>query len=126
MLTKKAITRPDRQLEKMLVSLVYVVMALAISILLLCAFPRYSFLFLSLMFVLTLGVIFIAIMLISDSERALTYGGFANVILESRQKICRIDNADFDAVIENKIAAEFFKKKRGFAFFEKEAVFGGQ
>ena len=120
MLTKKAITRPDRQLEKMLVSLVYVVMALAISILLLCAFPRYSFLFLSLMFVLTLGVIFIAIMLISDSERALTYGGFANVILESRQKICRIDNADFDAVIENKIAAEFFKKSGVLPFLKKK------
>ena len=119
MLKKKALTRPDRQLEKMLVSLVYVVIALAISILLLCAFPKYSFLFLTLMFVLTLSVIFIAMVLISDSERALTYGGFANVILESKHTICRIDNSDFEAVIENKPASEFFKKNGVLAFLKK-------
>lgn len=119
MLKKKALTRPDRQLEKMLVSLVYAVMALACSILLLFVFPHHSFLFLALMFVLTLVIIFIAIVLISDSERALTYGGFANVILESKKTICRIDNADFDAVIQNKLAASFFKKHGVLSFLKK-------
>ena len=119
MLKKKALTRPDRQLEKMLVSLVYAVMALATSILLLFVFPHHSFLFLTLMFVLTLVIIFIAIVLISDSERALTYGGFANVILESKKTICRIDNADFDAVIQNKFAAGFFKKHGVLSFLKK-------
>lgn len=119
MLKKKALTRPDRQLEKMLVSLVYAVMALATSIVLLFVFPHYSFLFLLLMFVLTMVIIFIAIVLISDSERALTYGGFANAVLESRHAPCRIDNADFDAVIENKPASELFKKDGVLAFLKK-------
>lgn len=119
MLKKKALIRPDRQLEKMLVSLVYAVMALATSIVLLFVFPHYSFLFLLLMFVLTMVIIFIAIVLISDSERALTYGGFANAVLESRHAPCRIDNADFDAVIENKPASELFKKDGVLAFLKK-------
>lgn len=119
MLKKKALMRPDRQLEKMLVSLVYAVMALATSILLLFVFPHHSFLFLTLMFVLTMTIIFIAIVLISDSERALTYGGFANVILESKNIVCRIDNADFDAVIENKPAVNLFKKSGVLPFLKK-------
>lgn len=126
MLKKKALTRPDYQLEKMLVSLVYAVMALAISILLLFVFPHYSFLFLLLMFILTMMIIFIAIALISDSERALTYGGFANAVLENRHIPCRIDNADFDAVIENKPAAELFKKDGVLAFLKKNLFHDAQ
>ncbi|MBO7097561.1 MAG: response regulator [Alphaproteobacteria bacterium] len=110
MLKKKDLTRPDRQFEKMLVSLVYAVIALATSILLLFIFPHHSFLFLSLTLVITSVVISIAIILVSDSERALTYGGFANLILESNTLISRIDNADFDVVIQNKPAVQFFKQ----------------
>ncbi|MBO4293892.1 MAG: response regulator [Alphaproteobacteria bacterium] len=110
MLKKKDLTRPDRQFEKMLVSLVYAVIALATSILLLFIFPHHSFLFLSLTLVITSVVISIAIILVSDSERALTYGGFANLILESNTVISRIDNADFDVVIQNKPSVQFFKQ----------------
>ena len=122
MLKEKALFRPDRQLEKMLVSLVYAVIALALSILMLFIFPHHSLLFLGLTLVLTSLVIALAIALISDSERALTYGGFANVILESKEKICRIDNVDFIAVIENKLSADFFKGSDVLPFLKKHIL----
>ena len=119
MLKKTALARPDRKFEKILVSLVYTIIALTTCILLLFIFPHHSFLFLALTLVLTSIVVSIAIVLISDSERALTYGGFANVILESQNMICRIDNADFDAVIENKQATQFFKRDDILPFLKK-------
>ena len=61
MLKNKALFRPDRQLEKMLVSLVYALIALALSILMLFIFPHHSLLFLGLTLVLTSMVIAMAI-----------------------------------------------------------------
>ena len=126
MLKNKALFRPDRQLEKMLVSLVYALIALALSILMLFIFPHHSLLFLGLTLVLTSMVIAMAIALISDCEQALTYGGFANVILDSKEKIYRIDNVDFDAVIENKPAADFFKSENVLDFLKKHILHDGQ
>jgi len=119
MLKKEELYRPDRQLEKMLVSLVYALIALALSVLMLFVFPHYSLLFLGLTLVLTSMVISMAIVLISSTERTLTYGGFANVILESKEKICRIDNADLYPVIENKLSADFFKQQSILSFFKQ-------
>jgi len=121
MLKKEALYRPDRQLEKTLISLVYSLIALALSILMLFVFPQYSLLFLALTLVLTSMVISLAIVLISDSEKALTYGGFANAVLESKDLICRIDNTDFEAVIQNKAAGDLFKNTDVMSFFKEHA-----
>ena len=55
MLKKQSLYRPDKQLEKMLLNLVYSLIAMAISVLLLFAFPHHS-LVLHLMFLSSRGV----------------------------------------------------------------------
>ncbi len=122
MLKSKTLHRPDKQLETMLIGLVFAIIATALSILMLFIFPEHSMLFLSIILSLTVISICFAIALIGESEKALTYGGFANVILEQKDKICRIDNATFDAVIENKLSQSFFGTHRVMPFLQK-AVF---
>lgn len=122
MLKKQASYRPDRQLEKMLVSLVYALIAFALNILMLFFFPHYSLLFLFLTLFLTVLIISMSIALLSVSEQALTYGGFANALLDVRENLCRIDNADFDAVIQNKSAADFFKDEDVLSFLKKRVL----
>ena len=119
MLKNKSLHRPDRQLEKMLISLVYTLIAMALNILLLFIFPHHSLWFLASTLILTSAAISLAIVIISDSERALTYGGFANVLLDDQNIIKRIDNTDFDPVIENKPAASFFDCKSVLPFLKK-------
>lgn len=118
MLKKESLYRPDRQFEKMLINFVYATIALACSVLLLFIFPNFSLPFLVLILILTSLVISIAIIMISDSERVLTYSGFANAVLDNKDMICRIDNADFEPVIENKAASDFFHQKNIFAFLQ--------
>jgi len=119
MLKVKTHQRPDRQLEKMLIGLVYALISIILSILMLFIFPSHSLVFLVLTIITATLSILMAIMLISKSERALTYGEFANVILESKDVICRIDNAHFDALIENKLATKVFQGERVLNYLEK-------
>ncbi len=108
MLRKNASIRPDRQLEKMLISLVYALVMMTISLMLLFVYPQYSLYLLSLVLFLTVLSIGLAISVLSASEEALTYGGFANEILNRRDVIRRIDNNQGLAVIENEPAKKFF------------------
>ncbi|MBO4284961.1 MAG: response regulator [Alphaproteobacteria bacterium] len=119
MLKVKTHQRPDRQLEKMLIGLVYALISIVLSILMLFIFPAHSLMFLVLTIITATLSILMAIMLISESERALTYGEFANIILESKDVISRIDNAHFDALIENKLAAKVFQGERVLNYLEK-------
>lgn len=119
MLQSKTHHRPDRQLEKMLIGLVYALISIVLSILMLFIFPAHSLVFLVLTIITATLSILVAIMLISESERALTYGEFANVILESKDVISRIDNAHFEALIENKLAVKVFQGERVLNYLEK-------
>lgn len=121
MLKKQSLYRPDKQLEKMLLNLVYSLIAMAISVLLLFAFPHHSLLFLGLTLFLTSVTISIAIILITDSESALTYGGFANVVLDDNTVIKRIDNSYGEPVIENKPASDFFKQENILSYLKEHA-----
>ena len=122
MLKEESLHRPDRQFEKMLISFVYATIALALSVLLLFIFPKFSLVFLSLILLLTSVVIIIAIVMISDSERVLTYGGFANAVIDNKDLICRIDNADFKPIIENKAATDFFQEKDVLSFLKSHIL----
>lgn len=108
MLNNRTTNRPDRQLEKTLISLVYAVVAIALSLLMLFIYPEYSLYLIALTFITTILCIVLAMRVLTASEKALTYGGFANEILESRDIIRRIDNNIGQPIIENKPAAKFF------------------
>ncbi len=122
MLKGKSYARPDKQLETMLIGLVYALISMALSILMLFVFPQYSLVFLGLTLFMTVFAILIAIMLISESETALTYGEFANVILEDKELIARIDNANFEPVIENQKAFKLFQEHQILNYFRKRLV----
>ncbi|MBQ8871011.1 MAG: response regulator [Alphaproteobacteria bacterium] len=108
MLNKHSIHRPDRQLEKTLIALVYSVVAMSLSILMLFIFPQYSLYLLVLILVITILSILLAISVLSASENALTYGGFANEVLKSNDIILQIDNIEGYPVIQNQPAKSFF------------------
>lgn len=108
MLNKNSVSRPDSQLEKMLVGLVYAVVGMTLSLLMLFIYPQYSLYIIVLTLFLTMLCIGLAISVLSASEKALTYGGFANELLNSRDIAKRIDNNRGEAVIENMPAKKFF------------------
>ena len=108
MLNKNSIHRPDRQLEKTLIALVYSVVAMSLSVLMLFIFPQYSVYLLVLILATTILSILLAISVLSASENALTYGGFANEILRSNDLILQIDNNEGYPVIQNSPAKSFF------------------
>jgi len=108
MLNKNSIHRPDRQLEKTLISLVYSVVAMSLGVLMLFIFPQYSIYLLILIFMATILSILLAISVLSASENALTYGGFANEILKSHDIIRQIDINEGYPVIQNLPAKSFF------------------
>ena len=108
MLNKSSIHRPDRQLEKTLIALVYSVVAMSLSVLMLFIFPQYSLYLLVLILVITILSILLAISVLSASENALTYGGFANEVLKSNDIILQIDNNEGYPVIQNQPAKSFF------------------
>ncbi len=108
MLGKNSIHRPDRQLEKMLIALVYSVVAMSLSILMLFIFPQYSLYLLVLILVITILSILLTINVLSASETALTYGGFANEILNSNDIIRQINNNQGYPIIQNLPAKKFF------------------
>lgn len=109
MLKTKASSRPDKQLEKSLIALVYAVVALAFCLMMLFVLPQYSLILLILTLMMAVVSIGLAIGVINNSEEALTYGGFANEILSSLDVIKRIDNNQGEPIIENKPAEKFFK-----------------
>ena len=108
MLNKNSIHRPDRQLENTLMALVYSVVAMSFSILMLFIFPQYSLYLLVITLIVTIICILLAINVLSASENALTYGGFANEILKTQDIIQRIDNNEGYPVIQNNLAKSFF------------------
>lgn len=108
MLSKNNINRPDRQLEKALSALVYAIVSLAVSLLMLFIYPQYSIYIILLILLITISCICLSIKIMKASEEAITYGGFANEILSSRETINRIDNRNGETIIENKPANKFF------------------
>lgn len=103
--------RPDRQLEKMLIFLVYAIVAMILSLLLLFVYPQYSLYLMIATLLFSVLSIGLTISLMSGSEQALTYGGFANEILNSRTVINRIDNNQGFPVIENGLSQKFFNNR---------------
>ena len=109
MLSKNSVNRPDRTLEKVLSALVYTIVALTLSIFMLFVYPQYSLYIILVILSITVLSIGLAIKIMSASEEAITYGGFANEILNSRNTVNRIDNNKGEAIIENQPSKKFFQ-----------------
>lgn len=122
MLNKNNINRPDRQLEKTLSALVYNIVSLAISLLMLFIYPQYSVYIILFILLITVICICLSIKIMKTGEEAITYGGFANEILSSRETINRIDNSSSEPIIENAPAKQFFGKLKVFEKLQADLI----
>ncbi len=111
--------RPDKALRRKLVSLSYALLALAAAVILFMVYPEHFMLLTLVMLCLISLCLILTIQTIYNGEEAMSYGGFANEVLRSEFKLCRIDNAQGKAVIENDPAKELFKGCNVLDFIEQ-------
>ena len=109
MLKKRVPDRPDQQLESTLIALVYTLIALTISLLLLFIYPQQSLMLIMAILIITVLSIGLTIRVLGSSEDAIAFGGLVSEIMQSRDIIKRIDNADGAPIIENLPAQNFFQ-----------------
>lgn len=111
--------RPDKSLNRMLLAMSYSLVALAVSVILFFIYPQ-DFPSLVLLVLTTLvACILFSIKTISAGEEAISYGGFANEIIESSPDIRRIDNSDGQPVMQNNAAKDFLKDTYILRFLEE-------
>lgn len=111
--------RPDKLLNNTLLAMSYSLVALTMSVILFFVFPEdFSYLVLLVLTMLILSIYF-SIRTINVSEEAISYGGFANEIIESSSNISRIDNFSGEPIIQNSKAIEFFKNQNILRYLEE-------
>lgn len=111
--------RPDKILERRLLFLSYSLVLLTAAVILYLLYPAYSPYLICLIFFISAFSLISTIKTLKAGEEAISYGGFANEIIKDEQRIRRIDNAAFEAVIENGAARDFFKEEAVMDFLEK-------
>lgn len=103
--------RPDKLLQKRLISLAYLLIVLAIALVLFLMYPEYRLLLVFTFILTTVCCLLLTIKTIAAAEEAISYGGFANEIIRNDFEIARIDNAVGEPVLQNDLAKEFFKNE---------------
>ena len=111
--------RPDKNLEKALFNLAFTLIVLTICLIWFFLDPKHHLYSMMLTSFVTIYCLIIAIKTLSAGEKAISYGGFANEIIKNDFKMRRIENSDFETIIENSPAKEFLKKSATLNFLEK-------
>lgn len=111
--------RPDKILERRLLFLSYSLVLLTAAVILYILYPEYALYLICLIFFISAFCLISTIKTLKAGEEAISYGGFANEIIKDEQRIRRIDNAAFEAVMENGAARDFFKEENVMDFLEK-------
>ncbi|MDR1026150.1 MAG: response regulator [Lactobacillus sp.] len=111
--------RPDKLLQKRLILLAYVVVALTISIIAFLTFPD-NFMYTTIaILVFSICALYTTIHTISAAEEAISYGGFANEIIKDSKHITRIDNSEQNPILQNSMAKDFFKNENILSYLNK-------
>lgn len=111
--------RPDKLLNKMLLAMSYSLVALTISIILFFIYPENFSVLILLVLTMLVTCIYFSIKTINAGEEAISYGGFANEMIENSPDIKRIDNSFGEPVIQNSLAKEFLKDSNILRFIEE-------
>lgn len=114
--SSKTSHRPDKLLQKRLVSLAYALIGLTAALILLLVYPQYSLYFTILLLLIGALCLSLTIKTISAGEEAMSYGGFANEIIRKDEVAKRIENVLGEAVIENERSKELFKNQTVISF----------
>ncbi len=111
--------RPDKNLEKALLKLAFSLVVLTLSLIWFFLDTSHSLYSTALTSLATIYCLIIAIKTLSAGEEAISYGGFANEIIKNDFKMRRIENSNFESIIQNAPAKEFFKNDNVLEFLNK-------
>ncbi len=111
--------RPDKNLEKALFQLAFTLVILTICLIWFFLDTKHNLYSMLLTSFATIYCLIVAIKTLSAGEKAISYGGFANEIIKNDFKMRRIENANFESIIENAPAKDFFKNNNVLTFLEK-------
>ncbi len=111
--------RPDKLLQKRLVSLAYALVVLTVIIMLFLFYPAYFLPLIGATVIMTTICLSLTIKTLDAGEQAISYGGFANEIIRNDFKIKRIDNSAGHPVLENDPARDLFKGLPILGFLEE-------
>ena len=111
--------RPDKTLEKALLKLAFSLIVLTISLIWFFLDTTHHLYSTILTSFVTIYCLTVAIKTLSSGEQAISYGGFANEIIKNDFKIRRIENSNFESIIENNPSKEFFKNENVLEFIGK-------
>ena len=119
MLCNSRTPRPDKLLQKRLITLSYSLIVLTITLVLFLLYPDYRLLSLLCFILITVFCLTLAFKTVSAAEKAISYGGFANELMKNDFEILRIDNAKLEPIIQNDLASDFFKAMPIVSFLEQ-------
>ena len=111
--------RPDKNLEKALFQLSFTLVILNICIIWFFLDTKHHLYSMILTSFATIYCLIVAIKTLSAGEKAISYGGFANEVIKNDFKMRRIENCNFESIIENNQSKEFFKNDNVLEFLGK-------
>ncbi|MBQ8465163.1 MAG: response regulator [Alphaproteobacteria bacterium] len=119
MLCNSRTPRPDKLLQRRLITLSYSLIALTIALISFLLYPDYRLLSVLCFILLTVICFILTFKTINAAEKAISYGGFANELMKNDFEILRIDNAKLEPVLQNDLAADFFRDAPIVSFLEQ-------
>lgn len=111
--------RPDKALQRSLIRLSVVIILLSLNILSIFIFPQYLFYILSGIILLTVISFSLCINTLKSGEAAISYGGFANEIVNHSPFAERIENPDGESIIQNDFAQKLLAQNNVMTFITK-------
>ncbi|MBR1948273.1 MAG: PAS domain-containing protein, partial [Alphaproteobacteria bacterium] len=111
--------RPDKNLEKALFNLAFTLVILTMCLIWFFLDTKHHLYSMILTSFATIYCLIVAIKTLSAGEKAISYGGFANEIIKNDFKMRRIENCNFESIIQNAPAKDFFKDSNVLEFLEK-------
>ena len=116
---KKKQNRPDRILQRMVISLAYSLVALTVSLVVFILYPQYFAFSLTFISIITLLCLILSLQTLKAAEKAINYGGFANEIIRQSSNAKRIETYNGKIVIENESSRDLFNRENIIEFLEK-------
>lgn len=111
--------RPDKTLQHSLVRLAALVLLLGLCILSIFLLSQHLLYVLGLTIILTVLCFIYTIRTLQSGEAAISYGGFANEIINHSEFAQRIENPDGESVIENEQSQKLIGKQNTLSFIKK-------
>lgn len=116
--------RPDKVLQKSFIKLAVALIILSLCVLCFFVLPQYILYTAIITIIVTISCFVLTIKTLNAGEAAISYGGFANEIINQSPLAERIENPDQETIIQNDKARDLLAKNHVMAFLKKYASDG--